>query len=230
MDGARGPGRSRGPGAPPHEDGPSRGHTAADRSPYCWTSPMSPRSSAVSPAGPSPGSSWTTRSGSAATVARGIPRPAAEFSLTIFAASRDGEFNVTDPALEAPSATPRRPSTKPWRPLCAHGRHSLPCRRRVRPTPAKPFHGNAADIDSPCRSFCAKYLFRRVSEFRKKFKSRRGQMTAVIDEGCRDRMKGSTHGQRCNTFHTFPGPSSPPPTAAHRRRVRRCSPPRPRSR
>ncbi|MGC0334345.1 NAD(P)H dehydrogenase (quinone) [Streptomyces sp. SAI-170] len=39
---------------------------------------------------------WT-----AAAVAAGMPRPAAEFTLTMFAASRRGEFNVTDPALEA---------------------------------------------------------------------------------------------------------------------------------
>lgn len=36
-----------------------------------------------------------------AAVAGGMPRPAAEFSLTMFAASRHGEFNVTDPTLEA---------------------------------------------------------------------------------------------------------------------------------
>lgn len=29
-----------------------------------------------------------------------MPRPAAEFSLTMFAASRTGEFNATDPTLE----------------------------------------------------------------------------------------------------------------------------------
>ncbi|WCH97147.1 NAD(P)H-binding protein [Streptomyces moderatus] len=34
-----------------------------------------------------------------AAVAGGMPRPAAEFSLTMFTASRNGEFNTTDPAL-----------------------------------------------------------------------------------------------------------------------------------
>jgi uncharacterized protein YbjT (DUF2867 family) len=36
-----------------------------------------------------------------AAVAAGMPRPAAEFTLTMFAAARDGEFTATDPALEA---------------------------------------------------------------------------------------------------------------------------------
>ncbi|MDT9700866.1 NAD(P)H-binding protein [Streptomyces sp. P17] len=36
-----------------------------------------------------------------AAVADGMPRPAAEFALTMFAASRNGEFNSTDPTLEA---------------------------------------------------------------------------------------------------------------------------------
>ncbi|MEV0219564.1 NAD(P)H-binding protein [Streptomyces sp. NPDC050704] len=35
-----------------------------------------------------------------AAVAGGMPRPAAEFSLTMFAASRNGEFNAIDPTLE----------------------------------------------------------------------------------------------------------------------------------
>ncbi|MPY61391.1 NmrA family NAD(P)-binding protein [Streptomyces spongiae] len=39
---------------------------------------------------------WTS-----AAVAGGMPRPAAEFLLTMFAASRQGEFNTTDPTLEA---------------------------------------------------------------------------------------------------------------------------------
>ncbi|MFD0432613.1 SDR family oxidoreductase [Streptomyces chartreusis] len=34
-----------------------------------------------------------------AAVAGGMPRPAAEFSLTMFTASRNGEFNTTDPTL-----------------------------------------------------------------------------------------------------------------------------------
>ncbi|MEV5908966.1 SDR family oxidoreductase [Streptomyces chartreusis] len=34
-----------------------------------------------------------------AAVADGMPRPAAEFSLTMFTASRNGEFNTTDPTL-----------------------------------------------------------------------------------------------------------------------------------
>jgi NAD(P)H dehydrogenase (quinone) len=36
-----------------------------------------------------------------AAVAGGMPGPAAEFSLTMFAASRNGEFNTTGPTLEA---------------------------------------------------------------------------------------------------------------------------------
>ncbi|MGW6796040.1 SDR family oxidoreductase [Streptomyces chartreusis] len=36
-----------------------------------------------------------------AAVAGGMPRPAAEFSLTMFAASRNGEFNTIDPTLGA---------------------------------------------------------------------------------------------------------------------------------
>ena len=43
-----------------------------------------------------------------ATVARGIPRPAAEFFLTVFAASRNGEFNVTNPTLEATIGHPTK--------------------------------------------------------------------------------------------------------------------------
>lgn len=39
---------------------------------------------------------WTS-----AAVAGGMPRPAAEFFLTMFTASRKGEFNATDPTLEA---------------------------------------------------------------------------------------------------------------------------------
>ncbi|MFE2408991.1 NAD(P)H-binding protein [Kitasatospora sp. NPDC059408] len=35
-----------------------------------------------------------------AAVAGGMPRPAAEFALTMFAAARNGEFDVTGPALE----------------------------------------------------------------------------------------------------------------------------------
>ncbi|MFD0467793.1 NAD(P)H-binding protein [Nonomuraea thailandensis] len=35
-----------------------------------------------------------------AAVAGGMPRPAAEFTLTMFAASRAGEFDTTDPTLE----------------------------------------------------------------------------------------------------------------------------------
>ncbi|MEU1823127.1 hypothetical protein ABZ502_11960 [Streptomyces abikoensis] len=34
-------------------------------------------------------------------VAGGMPRSAAEFALMMFAASRNGEFNATDPTLEA---------------------------------------------------------------------------------------------------------------------------------
>ncbi|NUR83947.1 MAG: NAD(P)H-binding protein [Nonomuraea sp.] len=44
----------------------------------------------------------------AAAVAGGMPRPAAEFALTMFAASRAGEFDVTDPALEAVVGRPAR--------------------------------------------------------------------------------------------------------------------------
>ncbi|WP_329275726.1 NAD(P)H-binding protein [Streptomyces sp. NBC_01451] len=43
-----------------------------------------------------------------AAVAGGMPRPAAEFSLTMFAASRNGEFNVTDPTLEATIGHPAK--------------------------------------------------------------------------------------------------------------------------
>jgi uncharacterized protein YbjT (DUF2867 family) len=43
-----------------------------------------------------------------AAVAAGMPRPAAEFSLTMFAASRNGEFDVTDPALEAAVGHPAK--------------------------------------------------------------------------------------------------------------------------
>jgi hypothetical protein len=46
---------------------------------------------------------WTS-----AEVAEGMPRPAAEFSLTMFAASRNGEFNATDPTLEATIGRPAR--------------------------------------------------------------------------------------------------------------------------
>ncbi|QOV39975.1 hypothetical protein IM697_17195 [Streptomyces ferrugineus] len=46
---------------------------------------------------------WT-----AAAVAGGMPRPAAEFALTMFAASRNGEFNVTDPALGAAIGHPAK--------------------------------------------------------------------------------------------------------------------------
>ncbi|NUP68181.1 MAG: NAD(P)H-binding protein [Nonomuraea sp.] len=41
-------------------------------------------------------------------VAGGMPRPAAEFALTMFAASRAGEFDVTGPALEAAVGHPAR--------------------------------------------------------------------------------------------------------------------------
>ncbi|MEU1408631.1 SDR family oxidoreductase [Streptomyces sp. NPDC005728] len=41
-------------------------------------------------------------------VAGGMPRTAAEFSLTMFAASRNGEFNATDPTLEATIGHPAR--------------------------------------------------------------------------------------------------------------------------
>ncbi|MEU6222574.1 NAD(P)H-binding protein [Streptomyces sp. NPDC047042] len=46
---------------------------------------------------------WT-----AAAVAGGMPRPAAEFSLTMFAASRKGEFEATDPTLEATIGHPAK--------------------------------------------------------------------------------------------------------------------------
>ncbi|MGW0424539.1 NAD(P)H-binding protein [Streptomyces sp. NPDC003015] len=46
---------------------------------------------------------WTS-----AAVAEGVPRPAAEFSLTMFAASRNGEFNATDPTLEATIGRPAK--------------------------------------------------------------------------------------------------------------------------
>ncbi|MEV6385625.1 NAD(P)H-binding protein [Streptomyces sp. NPDC051773] len=46
---------------------------------------------------------WTSTA-----VASGMPRPAAEFALTMFAASRNGEFNVTDPALEATIGHPAK--------------------------------------------------------------------------------------------------------------------------
>lgn len=43
-----------------------------------------------------------------AAVADGMPRSAAEFSLTMFAASRNGEFNVTAPTLEAITGHPAK--------------------------------------------------------------------------------------------------------------------------
>ncbi|MGX1855726.1 NmrA family NAD(P)-binding protein [Streptomyces sp. NPDC055299] len=43
-----------------------------------------------------------------AAVAGGMPRQAAEFSLTMFAASRNGEFNVTDPTWEAAVGHPAK--------------------------------------------------------------------------------------------------------------------------
>ncbi|MFD7137757.1 SDR family oxidoreductase [Streptomyces sp. NPDC059894] len=46
---------------------------------------------------------WT-----AAAVAGGMPRAAAEFALTMFAASREGEFDVTDPTLEATIGRPAK--------------------------------------------------------------------------------------------------------------------------
>ncbi|MFJ4617060.1 SDR family oxidoreductase [Streptomyces sp. NPDC088812] len=46
---------------------------------------------------------WTS-----AAVAGGMPRPAAEFALTMFAASRKGEFDVTDPTLEATIGRPAK--------------------------------------------------------------------------------------------------------------------------
>ncbi|WP_030664818.1 NAD(P)H-binding protein [Streptomyces rimosus] len=44
----------------------------------------------------------------AAAVAGGMPRQAAEFSLTMFAASRNGEFDVTDPTLGAVIGRPAK--------------------------------------------------------------------------------------------------------------------------
>ncbi|MEU9322449.1 hypothetical protein AB0D91_01290 [Streptomyces canus] len=46
---------------------------------------------------------WTS-----AAVAGGMSRPVAEFALTMFAASRNGEFNTTDPTLEATVGHPAR--------------------------------------------------------------------------------------------------------------------------
>jgi NAD(P)H dehydrogenase (quinone) len=46
---------------------------------------------------------WTS-----AAAAGGMPRPAAEFFLTMFAASRNGEFNVTDPTLETTIGRPAK--------------------------------------------------------------------------------------------------------------------------
>ncbi len=43
-----------------------------------------------------------------AAVAGGMTRPAAEFALTMFAASRKGEFDVTDPTLEASIGHPAK--------------------------------------------------------------------------------------------------------------------------
>ncbi|MCX5254638.1 SDR family oxidoreductase [Streptomyces canus] len=43
-----------------------------------------------------------------AVVAGGMPRPAAEFALTMFAASRNGEFNATNPTLEATIGHPAK--------------------------------------------------------------------------------------------------------------------------
>ncbi|MCZ4602808.1 NAD(P)H-binding protein [Streptomyces sp. Lzd4kr] len=43
-----------------------------------------------------------------AAVAGGMPRPAAEFSLTMFTASRNGEFNATDPTLGATIGHPAK--------------------------------------------------------------------------------------------------------------------------
>jgi uncharacterized protein YbjT (DUF2867 family) len=43
-----------------------------------------------------------------AAVAGGMPRPAAEFFLTMFAASRKGEFNATSPTLEATIGHPAK--------------------------------------------------------------------------------------------------------------------------
>lgn len=46
---------------------------------------------------------WTSTA-----VASGMPRPAAEFALTMFATSRNGEFNVTHPTLEATIGHPAK--------------------------------------------------------------------------------------------------------------------------
>jgi len=46
---------------------------------------------------------WTS-----AAVAGGMPRPAAEFTLTMFAASRNGEFTTSDPTLEAAIGHPAK--------------------------------------------------------------------------------------------------------------------------
>ncbi|MEU8583230.1 hypothetical protein AB0C57_21250 [Streptomyces abikoensis] len=46
---------------------------------------------------------WTSTA-----VAGGMPRSAAEFALTMFAASRNGEFNATDPTLEATLGHPAK--------------------------------------------------------------------------------------------------------------------------
>ncbi|MFE6049351.1 NmrA family NAD(P)-binding protein [Kitasatospora sp. NPDC056446] len=46
---------------------------------------------------------WTS-----AAVAGGMPRPAADFALTMFAASRNGEFDATDPTLEAVIGRPAK--------------------------------------------------------------------------------------------------------------------------
>lgn len=43
-----------------------------------------------------------------AAVANGMPRPAAEFLLTMFTAAREGEFDVTDPTLESVIGHPAR--------------------------------------------------------------------------------------------------------------------------
>ncbi|QHC22796.1 SDR family oxidoreductase [Streptomyces sp. GS7] len=46
---------------------------------------------------------WTSTA-----VVGGMPRPAAEFTLTMFAASRNGEFDSTDPTLEATIGHPAK--------------------------------------------------------------------------------------------------------------------------
>ncbi|MEU6349998.1 hypothetical protein ABZ896_11790 [Streptomyces sp. NPDC047072] len=46
---------------------------------------------------------WTT-----AAITAGVPRPLAEFLLTMFTASREGEFAVTDPTLETTIGRPAR--------------------------------------------------------------------------------------------------------------------------